>query len=227
MKFHFNIATFICILFHIIKPMEVSAINTHPRLLVSSHGIKLAKERIKHEQWAKDLYQTLLEQANKLESTQLPVFEKDWWNEASKKPWQEIYHEIGHHTNFAVAEPTLTTRNAALAYLITGDKKYCDAVRKVLLHYTNYDFFAKHPDVGLNWSIWCLRLLQSYDIIYNTLDENDKKVIDDFFFRAMNAIKENDQWWIDNNPGGKFNNHYAWHKIFIGIYGISMTKKNM
>ena len=49
--------------------------------------------------------------------------------------------------------------DAAIAYAATGDRRYADLVRKVLLHYTSYEFFAVHPDCGLNWSVWCMPAL--------------------------------------------------------------------
>ncbi len=210
----------------ILASSEVLTIRTHPFLLVTPAGIERAKSRVA-EPWAKEVIESLKKQVLALESEDLPVFEKDWWNEASKKRWQDIYPEINHHTMFAVAGPMFKAADAALLYAVTGEPKLADLVKNVLLHYTNYEFFAKHPDVGLNWSVWCLRALQAYDIIYNTVSEADRVKIDEFFRRAMEAVKADDEWWIRENPGGLYNNHFAWHKLFIGSYGLFYNKPEL
>lgn len=207
--------------------VEVSAINTHPFLITTPDEIRLARKRVNEEAWAKDTVEQLKKQAEALENEPLPVFEKDWWIEASKKHWMQTYPEINHHTNFAVAGPMVKAMYTALLYSVTEDEKYANLVRKVLLHYCDYEFFAEHPDVGLNWSVWCLRGLWAYDLVYNTVPETDRVKIDDFFTRAMEAVKKDDAWWIVNNPGGLFNNHFAWHKLMIGSYGLFYNRPDL
>lgn len=199
---------------------EVSAVKVHPSLLTTPEGVELARQRVREEQWARNILDRLTAQAAALEREELPVFEKDWWEEAGRKHWSGIYPEVNRHTMFAVAGPVAKARDAAMAYALTGEAKHAGLVRKVLLHYTAYEFFAVHPDVGLNWSIWCMHALQSYDLIYDILSEADRTKIDDFFRRALEAIRRNDEWWIRDNMGGLFNNHYAWHKLFIGSCGL-------
>lgn len=203
-----------------IAPQEVSAIITHPRLVTTPAGIELARRRVREDDWAKDALERLRQQADELASQPFPVFEKEWWAEASRKHWTQIYPEVNHHTSFAVARPASGALSAAMAYAVARDPAYALLVRKALLHYTDYEFFAEHPDVGLNWSTWVTRALMAYDLVYDTVDENDRKKIDDFFERAVQAVMKNDQWWLAHNPGGLFNNHFAWHKFMIGSYGL-------
>jgi hypothetical protein len=210
----------------ILASMEVSTIRTHPFLLITPADIERAKSRIA-EPWAKEVIESLRKQSLALESESLPIFEKDWWDEASKKRWQDIYPEINYHTMFAVAGPIFKAADTAILYAVASDPKLADLVKNVLLHYTAYEFFAKHPDVGLNWSVWCLRALQAYDIIHDTVSETDRAKIDDFFRRAVGAVKANDEWWIRENPGGLYNNHFAWHKLFIGSYGLFYNKAEL
>ena len=92
--------------------------------------------------------------AEKLRTEPLPVFDKQWWDEASKRRRQDIYPEIHQHTGHGVARPMASTPSAAIAYAISGDPRYAEAVRRILLHYADYEFVAKHPDVGMNWSGW-------------------------------------------------------------------------
>ncbi|MCX8052192.1 MAG: alginate lyase family protein [Armatimonadetes bacterium] len=198
----------------------MNTINQHPSLIITPPGIQKARKRVCEETWAKVVIDRLTTRAELLEKEPLPVFEKDLWKEASKKHWQDIYPEVNHHTQFAVAGPVRKAYDVSLAYAATGEPKYADLVRKVLLHYTGYEFFAIHPDCGLNWSTWLTPALVAYDIIFDMLTEQDLTEIDDFLRRGLEAIKANDEWWIRDVMGGLYNNHFAWHKLFIGSYGL-------
>jgi hypothetical protein len=198
--------------------------GSHPSLAASPAGVELARNRVKQQSWAQALLARLRQACEALEREQLPVFQTAWWEIARKKSWQDIYPEINFHTMSAIAGPMLRTREAAIAYAISGDRRCADAVRRVLQHYTSYQFFARHPDVGMNWSIWCMAGLRSYDLIYEAVPEPERRALDDFFSRALAAIMENDQDWLRQGWGGRFNNHYAHHKLFIGSYGLFYDK---
>lgn len=192
----------------------------HPMLLTTPDGVKLARERVLQEEWARNLLKCLADEAQAFASEPLPGFDCDWWREASTKPWQSIYPEVAEHTYFGVVKPCVKTWNAAVAYAATGDERLAELVQKVLLHYTNYEFAAVHPDVGMNWSIWLMRLLQAYDLIRNTVCPDGAAKIDALFDSGLAAVRKNDEWWLRDNMGGLFNNHFAWHKLFIGSCGI-------
>lgn len=211
----------------IMLPTEAPAISRHPHLLITPAGIERARERTRSEPWAMQIIDSLARQAQALRTEKLPEFDKHWWREASAKRWQDTYAEINHHTMFAVVGPVAKAADTALLYAITGDPEHAELVRRVLLHYCGYEFFAKHPDVGLNWSVWGMRALHAYDIVYDTLSDSDRAKIDDFFRRATEAVRKNDEWWIRHNPGGLFNNHFAWHKLFIGSCGLFYGNPDM
>ncbi|MFQ3550089.1 MAG: alginate lyase family protein [Armatimonadota bacterium] len=200
---------------------------THPMLYANQDTIKKAQYRVNNEDWAKKALSILREKANKLEEMQMPVFETKWWDEAKNKHWTEIYPEINHHTHFAIREPLLYCFDAAKVYALTGEDKYKELTLKVLRHYTKYDFFPEHPDVGLNWAVICIPAIRAFDLIYNDCSDIDREAILDFFTRAMIAIRKNDDWWIETNPGGYFNNHYAWHKYYIGTYGLFVSNDEL
>jgi hypothetical protein len=206
---------------------NLSGVCSHPRLLTNESGVARARERASKYAWARAIVNRLSESAGRLESMELPTFDKDWWEQARTKRWQDIYPEVNYHTMFAVAEPVRLAHDAALAYVATGEPRYAELVRKVLLHYTGYEFFAVHPDCGLNWSVWCNQALQAYDLIWDVLSGADRAKIDDFFARALRAIKQNDEWWQRDLMGGLFNNHFAWHKLFIGSYGLFYGKDDL
>lgn len=199
----------------------------HPMLISTPEGVALARERFKKEKWAKALVVRLRSEAKELEDKPLPAFDTKWWAAASAKKWIEIYPEVSQHTYFGVAPTCLVTRHAAMAYAATGDDGLAETVGRVLLHYANYEFFAEHPDVGMNWSIWCMNLLHAYDLVYETMCPDGRAKIDAFFGSALAAIRKNDDWWLRDNMGGLFNNHLAWHKLFMGSYGLFYDKPEL
>lgn len=189
-------------------------------LLTTPEGIARARKRLAEDIRAKETIGRLLDAAKTLDSDPLPIFDKDWWRAASTRRWQEIYPEVSEHTFLNVRKPCHQAWQAAIAHAITQDESLAQTVQRVLLHYANYEFFAVHPDVGMNWSIWLMHLLQAYDIVRETVCPDGAARIDEFFESALAAVRRNDEWWVRDNMGGLFNNHLAWHKLFIGSYGI-------
>ncbi len=206
---------------------EVSRIINHPTLMTGPLGLERARQRVKEYSWAQTIAHRIIPPAERLRSQTLPSFDKAWWEQARTKPWQDIYPEVNYHTMSAVSEPVRLALDAAIAYSVTGDRQYARLVRKVLLHYTSYDFFVVHPDCGLNWSVWCSQALQAYDLIWDTLSDADRVKLDDFFSRAFHAIKQNDDWWLRDMMGSLYNNHFAWHKLFIATYGLFYGKSDL
>lgn len=207
---------------------ETPVAKRHPFLAATPRQLETARARIAECEWAAKMRDRLIADARELESVQLPEFDLTWWREeGSKKHWTEIYPPIQEHTNYIPAPPIHKARSAAKAFGLTGESEIAAAVRRVLMHYTSYSFEYEHPDVGLNWSVWGIPALEAYDLISETLLDDDHAEIDDFFRRWQTAIYDHDQWWIEHNPGGMFNNHFAWHKLSIGSYGLFYGKEDL
>jgi hypothetical protein len=196
-------------------------ILSQPMLMADPSGLALGIQRLNDNvDWALDVRDNLIEARDLLVDGGLPVFESEWWDEASQKHWGQIYPEIFHHTYIVPKDAAAYAQSVAALYAVTGDPAHLDLVRETLLHYTTYDFFAIHPDVGLNFSIWTTQLMTAYDFVYDQLSANERVVINDFFDRARVAIKDNDDWWLAEGLGGPYNNHYTFHKMYIGTYGL-------
>jgi hypothetical protein len=196
----------------------------HPFLFATPHMLDVAKQNIARYEWANQVYLQLKADADKLAEMELPKFETAWWQEAKKKSWHEIYPEINHHTGFAVRPAIYAAFASALVYRLGGEKLYLEQAKRVLIHYTGYQFIFVHPDVGLNYAGWGIHALWVYDLLYDQFSVEERHRIDDFFDRWLKAIVENDEWWIRDGLGGKFNNHYTWHKLAVAAYGLFYGK---
>lgn len=196
----------------------------HPFLFATPHQLDTAKQNIARYDWANRVYIQLKADADKLAEMELPKFETAWWQEAKKKPWQEIYPEINHHTGFVVRPAIYAAFQSAVVYRLGGEEVYAERAKRVLLHYTNYKFIFIHPDVGLNYAGWGLHALWIYDLLYDCFTPAERKKIDDFFNRWLSAVVENDEWWVREGLGGRFNNHFTWHKLTMAAYGLFYDK---
>ena len=52
------------------------------------------------------------------------------------------------------------------------------------------------------------------------VDFVDRARLDGFFQRYTAALLKNDDYWIEHEPGGRLNNHYAWHKLGLSMIGV-------
>lgn len=204
----------------------VNGAEGEPRVFVTPAQAELARRRAGDERFSRAL-ERLRAQRDALAAMEMPVFEKDWWEEARRRPWQEIYPEINRHTMFAVVDAPVRAADCALLHLATGDQQALEQTLRVLRNYAAYEFFAEHPDVGLNWSVWLMRLLGALDFCGHHLSEEDCKRVDTFFASACAAVMQNDRWWLEHNPGGLYNNHFAWHKLFLAAYGLVYGRPEM
>jgi len=193
----------------------------HPCLLLDDHRIEVAKQNIAQHEWAQQVYHELQLSADKLKEMKLPKFETAWWQEASKKPYQQTHAVVYQHTAI-VPRPLIDLAwKSALVYSLGGEQEYAERARRVLLHYTKLRFLAEtHPDSGLFYAIWGISALQAYDMLYDRFTPEERIKLDDFFKRMVWSVADNDELWIKKNFGGRYNNHMAWHKAMMLSYGL-------
>jgi hypothetical protein len=90
----------------------------------------------------------------------------------------------------------------------------------VLLGLADCTFEFEHYDVGLNYTVWTVAAMEAYDVLHDAFTPAERKKLDAFFERFLAALEKNDQYWIEHEPGGALNNHYAWHKLAFVVMGL-------
>ncbi len=120
-------------------------------------------------------------------------------------------------------------------YRVTGDGKYRDYVRDVLLAYAEiYPTLGEHPakanqNVGrlfwqvLNDAMWMVHSVQGYADIRDTLTEAERQQIDDNLFRpAARFLSVESQRTFD-----RIHNHATWATAGVGMTGYLLGDDDM
>ncbi|MEP6010201.1 MAG: heparinase II/III family protein, partial [Parasphingorhabdus sp.] len=121
-------------------------------------------------------------------------------------------------------------------YKLTGEQKYADYVRDILLAYAKlYPTLGEHPARKntqgsgrlfwqvLNDAMWMVDSIQGYEAIRDTLSETDRKNIDDNLFRKAAAFLSTGSAVTFS----KIHNHATWATAGVGMTGYVLGDKEL
>lgn len=124
---------------------------------------------------------------------------------------------------------------AGLLYRITGDPKYADYTKRMLLAYAKlYPTLGPHPAKAneyagrlfwqvLNDAVWLVYAIQGDDAIRDTLSAADRQTIDDNVFRPMVKFLSVDQ----RANFDLIHNHATWACAGVGMTGYVLRDRDM
>ncbi len=193
--------------------------GSHPFLFVTSADVARVKAAVKTNVAFAD-FSKLVARVTTNRVEDLPQLETEWWKVASQKPWSEIYPEVFHHTWSVPGKWAELARDCARASVVSGSAELASKAKRVLLLLSDYTFEFEHYDVGMNYTIWTLAALDTYDLLYKDFSPTEHARLDAFFERYLAALRKSDDYWVRHEPGGKLNNHYAWHKLGLCMMGV-------
>ncbi len=169
--------------------ISLNAQTNHPRLLLTPQGVKNIKSMLGKVPLMDKTYATAKQVAdNALAAPMdvpLPV------NSAGG------YSHEKHKTNYA------DMYNAAVVYQVSGEKKYAEFVRKMLLKYADmYPTLPVHPASYsrtpgklfyqvLNEAVWLNFTANAYDCVYDYIPAAERKHIENDLFRPLVDFMEN------------------------------------
>lgn len=119
---------------------------------------------------------------------------------------------------------------AGLLYRITGERRYADYVRAMLLEYAKlYPTLGNHPAAGgerpgrlfwqsLNDAVWAVYAVQGYDAVRDALTEADRAAIDAGVFRPMATFLSAGQ----APEFDQIHNHATWACAAVGMIGYTL-----
>ena len=120
-------------------------------------------------------------------------------------------------------------------YRITGEEKYRDYVRDLLLAYAEvYPTLGDHPARAnqytgrlfwqvLNDAVWLVHAVQGYEDIRETLSAPQRKLIDDQVFRRAVDFLSVDS----RNTFDRIHNHATWATAGVGMTGYVLDDQDM
>lgn len=129
----------------------------------------------------------------------------------------------------------LTIYGAGQLFAITGERRYADHARRLLLAYAElYPTLGRHPAASnqvpgrlfwqsLNDSVWLVHAIQGYDAIRGTLSEADRRTIDDQVFRrAARFLSDENAENFD-----RIHNHATWATAGVGMTGYVLGDREL
>lgn len=125
--------------------------------------------------------------------------------------------------------------NAGRLYAITGDAKYADFAKRMLMTYADmYPALGEHPKKkeqtpgrlfwqSLNESVWLVVSIQGYDAIKATLSDDERAHIENNLLRNMANFLSEGQPQTFN----KVHNHGTWATAAVGMTGYVLGDQDM
>ena len=121
-------------------------------------------------------------------------------------------------------------REAGIVYQLSGDGRYADNARALLLAYADlYPGLGEHPMKkeqtpgrlfwqSLNESVWLVHAIQGYDAIVDTLSGDEKSIIEENLLRPMAEFLsvESPQTF------DRIHNHGTWAVAAVGMTGYAL-----
>ncbi len=117
-------------------------------------------------------------------------------------------------------------REAALCYALTGEKRYADSVRRLLLDYAR-DFQTQRPKLDLKlqpewgaWESWGVHAW-AYDLTYDTFSAEERQRVEDWLREACRMVIQGEKLWT-TTPNLVFGKHYN-----VGLAGFCLGDKEL
>ncbi|MBP8258843.1 MAG: heparinase II/III family protein [Verrucomicrobia bacterium] len=204
-----------------LAPDKWPVIPNHPFLFLSAEDITRARRGIESNPEFARMARELARQAAEQDVADLPALDPAWWHSLTNKPWRDCYPENYEHTLARPVRWAVLARDCARASLVNDAPVLAGKGRRLLLRLAGYSFEWQHYDTGMFYTIWAMAALETYDILFDTFTAAERARLDRWFERFLEAVVRDDDYWVKNEPGGKLNNHYAWHKLgrcAIGLF---------
>jgi len=123
---------------------------------------------------------------------------------------------------------------AGIVFQLTGEKKYGNFVRDILLSYARqYEKWPLHPKKrntnppgkifwqNLNDCVWEVYVIQGYDLVYDYLSARDRDSIEQHLFIPVVKFLAEDNYETFN----RIHNHGTWAVAAVGMTGYVLNKK--
>ncbi len=243
----------------VLGSMEVSLTTPlgkpeHPLLLITRAEVPKVLERAKRDKDMEATLRWLLRNADSwvAKKVEIPDRGGQWWHwytckkcggrlepisptrhrcrrcgaEYSGWPYDDVYITMLHGRLSGAA------RDLAAAYLLTGEAKYADKAREILLGYAakylTYELHDVHGRKGrggrvgaqtLDEATWLIRIVQAFDAIRDRLSEEDIATIRDKLLLPAAQVA-----WSERMP---IHNISCWRNTAYLLVGLALDREDM
>jgi len=204
-----------------------AASRPHPHVYHSAEDFALAASQARSDPRLGELLDEFGSRAAELLGGQPPVFDASWWEPIAAAAWEDTYQQVFENTWVLPGKAADAALTLARAHAFTGGRQYAEAAQRWLSALADYPTVAEHYDVGMNYTIWLVKVLAAYDILFDRLPEEDRVRLDGLVTRLHAAIRANDDYWIAEGIGGGLNNHLCWHKTASACVGAFYNRPEL
>ncbi|MCL1101942.1 alginate lyase family protein [Shewanella saliphila] len=191
---------------------------SHPNLVINQQDVAAMQKAITEQGAFQDAFKAKLNQVDigLNQSIEVPLPQDGgggYTHEKHKRNYQQMY-------------------DTGIIYQLTGDKKYAEYVKNMLLQYAAlYPELPVHPKrknsnagklfwQGLNEAVWLVHTIQAYDFIYPALTQTERNTIE------SGAIIPVALFLSEQSPHtfNKVHNHGTWATAAVGMTGYVLNK---
>ncbi|HBG28047.1 MAG: hypothetical protein A2Y10_17625 [Planctomycetes bacterium GWF2_41_51] len=210
------------------KRIEIPPITEeHPRLLLKQSDLVTIKQRVnqREEPWYSNWAVLKSNIDDHIEKGKKP------------NPYTGDDNRVGFFP--ACREDSGYARDLAMAYWITGEKKYADESLKMLLGWAqnaplpgaDFDPNISYPALGMAVARGSLSFIWTYDLLYNYsgFTPEQKKVVENWFQLLLSHIKTGAKRWEENDYFDKqyYQNHAAAHTLGMAALGYALGDEEL
>jgi len=143
------------------------------------------------------------------------------------QPWAaELFGQVKALAEEMLTKGTHNERETALCYALTGEKRYADAVRRLLLDYAR-EFETQRPKLDLTlqpewgaWEAWGVKAW-AYDLTYDTFSPEERLRVEQWLREACRMVIQGEKLWT-TTPNLVFGKHYN-----VGLVGFCLGDKEL
>ncbi len=201
----------------------------HPNLLLNRTEIEEINDKVKRYAWARQAYASLKANADEWVTRTISVPDTGGGFYHAADPAEHLI-TVEH---YALAD---AARDMGLMYQFTGESRYRDQVKAILLAYADkyltYEYHDKAKRTGaeaqaggratsqgINEAMWGIPLTWAYDLVYNALAQEERALIETKFLRPAAEVI------MDNNEGR--HNHQTWYNAGVGVIGFVLGDERL
>jgi len=143
------------------------------------------------------------------------------------QPWAaDLFERVKAMAEEMVTKGARNEREVALCYALTGEKRYADAVRRLLLQHAR-EFETQRPKVDLKlqpewgaWEPWGVRAW-AYDLTYDTFSPEERNRVEQWLRESCRIVIQGEKLWT-TTPNLVFGKHYN-----VGLAGFCLGDKEL